>query len=92
LESKDKSRKAVFDNYDKVVSNNLIEKGSKSRFKVGSQGRTKDMVSAQTKKMLIKRLETPQMKNAMRLSGEKVGLSGIGNKTRWEKYRQSKQS
>jgi hypothetical protein len=92
LESKDKSRKAVFDNYDKVVSNNLIEKGAKSRFKVGSQGRTKDMVSAQTKKMLIKRLETPQMKNAMRLSGEKVGLSGIGNKTRWEKYRQSKQS
>ncbi len=92
LKSKEKSQKAVFDNYEKVVADNLIVKGAKSRFKNGDKGRTKDMVSAQTKKMLIKRLENPQMKQAMRLSGQKVGLSGIGNKTRWEKYRQSKQS
>jgi hypothetical protein len=87
LESKEKSRQAVLDNYDKVVLDNLVVNGSKSRFKLGSKGRTKDMVSAQTRKMLRERLETPQMKEAMRLSGQKVGASGIGNKVRWEKSR-----
>lgn len=91
-ESKEKSRKAVYDNYDKVIQNNLVMKGAKTRFSDGHSGRTRDMVSAQTKKMLQDRLEHPNMKKAMRLSGKKVGLSGIGNKTRWEKYRQSKQS
>lgn len=87
-ESKEKSRKAVFENYEKVVEKNLIIKGQESRFKNGDKGRTKDMVSAQTRKMLRDKLETPKMKEAMRLSGRKLGLSGIGNKIRWEKFRQ----
>lgn len=84
-ESKEKSRKAVYENYEKVVQNNLVRKGAKTRFSDGHSGRTRDMVSAQTKKMLIEKLQTPKMKEAMRLSGKKLGLSGLGNKKRWEK-------
>ena len=40
-------------NYQKVVVENLIEKGKSTRFVLGGKGRTKDMVSEQTRRKLI---------------------------------------
>lgn len=54
-ESKIKSRERVLENYDKVVSDNLIKKGENTRFKEGSKGRTKEKVSEQTRLMLIEK-------------------------------------
>jgi hypothetical protein len=56
-ESAKKSRKAVFDNYELVVKQNLIKNGKNTTFKKGSKGRTRDQVSAQTKTRLTKRFE-----------------------------------
>lgn len=81
--SKEKSRKAVLNNYDVVVLKNLLDKGNKTRFIAGNEGRTKSMVSAQTKQALKDRLKTPCMQKFLQASGQKVGLSGLGNKTRW---------
>lgn len=47
-ELKEHLRQSVIDNYDKVVTENLTNKGSASRFKKGCPGRTKDKVSLQT--------------------------------------------
>jgi hypothetical protein len=47
-ESAELSRKYVEKYYDKVVAANLISNGEKTRFIKGSQGRTRDKVSAQT--------------------------------------------
>tara|TARA_R110000787_G_scaffold11722_12_gene38531 strand:- start:11126 stop:11500 length:375 start_codon:yes stop_codon:yes gene_type:complete len=51
--SSEKSREKVYDNYDKVIGNNLVKNGEPTRFKNGSKGRTKDQVSEQTRRMLI---------------------------------------
>lgn len=51
-DTKEKLRKAVEKHYDKVVKENLIIKGQKTRFKVNHKGRTKDKVSLQTLKRL----------------------------------------
>lgn len=82
-ESSEKSRERIFQNYDKCIEKNLIEKGGESRFKRGHEGRTKDKVSAQTRAMLKARLKEPYMIEAMKKSGQKVGKSGLGNKIRW---------
>lgn len=82
-ESAEKSRERLFDNYDKCVTGNLLKKGEKSRFKPGSDGRTQDKVSEQTKIRLKERLKGVGMVSAMKLSGQKVGNSGLGNKKRW---------
>lgn len=79
------SRIRVLMNYDKCILNNLEVKGIDSRFVKGAEGRTKDMVSKQTKIRLKKRLTEPKMQEAMQTSGRKVGLSGLGNKKRWGK-------
>ena len=50
--SREKSRKAVFNNYDKVVLDNLVKNGKNTRFKDGYKGRTKDKVSLQEMKRL----------------------------------------
>ncbi len=84
-DSSELSRDKLFENYDKCVTKNLLNKGSKSRFKKGDPGRTKDKVSEQTRLMLRERLKKPEMIEAMRTSGEKVGKSGLGNKNRWKK-------
>jgi hypothetical protein len=52
-ESSEKSREKAYDNYDKVIGNNLVKNGEPTRFKNGSKGRTKDQVSEQTRRMLI---------------------------------------
>jgi hypothetical protein len=41
------------------------------------------MVQEQTRIMLKKRLGESYMITAMKESGRKVGLSGLGNKVRW---------
>jgi len=84
-ESSELSKNKTLSNFDKCIKNNLLSKGNKSKFIKGHKGRTKDMVSAQTKIMLKKRLEEPYMKEAMKLSGEKMGKSGKGNVKRWGK-------
>lgn len=84
-ESSQKSREAALNNYDKVIAKNLIKGGEKTRFKDGDPGRTKDKVSEQTRIMLKKRLKEPYMVKAMKESGRKLGLSGLGNKKLQEK-------
>ena len=44
------------ENYDLVVEENLLKKGEKTRFEEGCKGRTKDKVSEQTRRKLIKQL------------------------------------
>ncbi len=81
-ESSLRSRDKVLSN-PTIIQENLIKGGSKNRFKEGSKGRTKDKVSEQTRIMLKNRLKSDCMVEAMRESGRKVGLSGLGNKKRW---------
>lgn len=78
-----KSRIKTLLNYRKCIIKNLILKGKKTRFEIGSNGRTKDLVQPQTKIALIERLKTPKMIKAMKLSGKKLGKSGFGNIKRW---------
>jgi hypothetical protein len=79
------SREKVFENYDKLVTKNLLEGGEKSRYKNGSRGRTKEKVSEQTRQRLKKRLKEPEMQIVLKELGKKLGESGLGNKTRWGK-------
>jgi hypothetical protein len=46
--SRELSRERVMENYDKVVKENLIANGVKTRFYKGGKGRTIDKVSFQT--------------------------------------------
>lgn len=82
-ESSERTRVKTLENYDTVIKQNLIQKGSESRFKDGSKGRTKDQVSEQTRIRLKERLKTPEMVEAMKKCGSKLGKSGLGNKKRW---------
>jgi len=82
-ESAEKSRERIFANYDKCISNNLLNKGENTRFIKGSKGRTTNMVQEETRLKLKARLKTPQMIEAMRKAGQRVGNSGLGNKIRW---------
>ena len=84
-ESSEKTREKTLLNYDKCINKNLLQKGEVSRFQKESPGRTKDKVSAQTRLMLKERLKQPEMVKKMKASGRQVGLSGLGNKTRWNK-------
>ena len=83
-ESSEATRKKTLENYDKCIKKNLFEKGKGSRFEKGSKGRTKDQVSKQTKIRLKERLKELYMQDAMKEQGRKLGLSGLGNKKRWE--------
>jgi hypothetical protein len=89
-ESSLRSRMKVFENYDKVVKDNLIKKGKKSRY-VKGQGTSK-YVSEQTRKRLKERLKEPYMIEAMKKSGIIVGKSGLGNKKRWGERNSSDQN
>lgn len=84
-ESSNISREKIFQNYDKCITKNLIINGEKSRYKKGDEGRTKEMVSEQTRMRLKKRLKDPNMITAMKKSGEMLGKSGMGNAVRWGK-------
>lgn len=84
-ESSQKSRERVFDNYDKCIGKNLQLLGEKTRFKVGSEGRTQDKVSEQTRLMLVDRAKNNMLPQKRKELGRTLGLSGLGNKKRWNK-------
>lgn len=84
-ESSEKSKEAVYSNYDKCIGKNLIAAGNKTRFTDGHEGRIADKVQEQTRIRLKKNLKKPKMVAAMIESGRKVGKSGLGNKVRWGK-------
>lgn len=83
VESSELSKARVYENYDKCISKNLLTKGNKTRYNKNHKGRTKDMVSAQTKTRLKNRLKEPYMILAMKEVGHKLGKSGLGNLKRW---------
>lgn len=83
-ESAEKTRERTLANYDKCIGKNLIHCGESTRFIKNSQGRTADMVQEETRLKLLARLKEPQMIEAMRKSGQRVGKSGLGNKIRWK--------
>ena len=82
-ESKQKSRDAIMRNYQQCINENL-SKGAKYRFKKGSAGRTREQVSAQTKLMLAERAKNSMSPETRKKRGQEVGLSGLGNKKRWD--------
>ena len=82
-DSAELSRTATLNNYDRCITRNLSDKGKATQFKKGSRGRTKEQVSEQTRLMLKERLKEPKMVEAMRESGRKVGLTGLGNKKKY---------
>lgn len=84
-QSAEKSRERVFENYDKCIGKNLELLGEKTRFKVGSLGRTKEKVSEQTRLMLVERVRNNMTPETRKNIGKALGLSGLGNKTRWKK-------
>lgn len=83
LESKLKSRQAVLNNYEKVVEANLLHNGSKTRFKKGSEGRKREVVSQQTKIMLGERARNSMTAETRKQKGKEIGLTGLGNAKRW---------
>jgi hypothetical protein len=82
-ESSEKTRVKTLSNFQRCIKQNLIIKGTRTRKRTGDPGRTKDMVSAQTKAMLKEKLKNPKMVKAMKINGYKVGKSGLGNLKRW---------
>mgnify|MGYP003002926389 CR=1 FL=1 len=47
-----KMREYAYQNYDVVISENLIKDGKRTRFRKGSEGRTREKMSEQTKRAL----------------------------------------
>lgn len=84
-ESSEKSRERVFENYEQCIGKNLELLGQKSRFKDGSEGRTKEKVSEQTRLMLVDRAKNNMTAETRKKLGRNLGLSGLGNKKRWKK-------
>ena len=84
-ESSEKTRIKTLENFDKVIKNNLINKGSESRFKKGDKGRTKEQVSEQTRNALVKHAKTNVSTEKRVELGKKLGKSGLGNKAKWNK-------
>jgi hypothetical protein len=82
-ESSELTREKTLENYETVIKKNLLKKGVGSRFQHGDKGRTKDKVSEQTKIRLKDNLKKPKMIEVMKISGSKLGKSGLGNKKRW---------
>jgi len=82
-ESRLKSSKAVHKNYAKVVTENLIKKGKKTRYKDNHPGRK--IMSEQTRQR-VSELGKTNMTTEQRIKkGKTLGKSGLGNKTRWGK-------
>lgn len=53
-ESTEIARQRNKENYDLVVEENLLDKGEETRFKEGFKGRTRDQMSEQTRRRLVK--------------------------------------
>jgi hypothetical protein len=84
LESSEKTRQKTLDNFDLVIGQNLIKGGQNSRFQKGDKGRTRDQISEQTRKMLVSRFSSPDFVTYRKEIGKKLGLTGSGNKARWQ--------
>jgi len=84
-ESRIKSSEAVKRNYKTVVVGNLLQAGEKNRFKPGCAGRTKEMVSEQTRERLIYQAKNNLTPAARKELGRKLGESGAGNRKRWRR-------
>jgi hypothetical protein len=84
-ESSEKSRERVLANYEQCIGKNLQLLGEKTRFKFGSEGRTQDKVSEQTRLMLVDRAKNNMSQGKRKELGKTLGLSGLGNKKRWDK-------
>lgn len=82
-QSREKSRQAVLNNFETVVEKNLTKRGEQSRFKKGTEGRTSDQVSEQTKLMLADRARNSMTLETRKKRGREIGLSGKGNVKRW---------
>lgn len=61
-ESTEIARQRNKENYDLVVEENLLRRGEESRFEENHRGRTKDLVSEQTRRRLIKQLRINEKK------------------------------
>ena len=68
--SRKKSRLAALRNYDKVVTENLIEGGIQTRYEKGSKGRTRDMLCEQS--IIILKTRNLKITEKMMESGRKV--------------------
>ena len=64
-ESTELASTRLHENYDVVVVENLLEKGKSTRFTDGHKGRTKDLVSEQTRRRLVKQLKINDGRGAM---------------------------
>lgn len=84
-ESSERTRQKTLSNYYKCIEVNLKNKGSKTRFTNGHEGRTKDKVSQQTLNSLKERFKNPKIVELLPELGRKVGTSGLGNEKRWGK-------
>ena len=56
------SREKAYQNYEKVIAENLVNKGSKTRFKTGCKGRTREQLSEQTIIRLSNQFKTKSIK------------------------------
>ena len=56
-ESTELARQRNKENYDLVVEENLLKGGEETRFEENHRGRTKDQISEQTRRRLIKQLK-----------------------------------
>jgi hypothetical protein len=84
-ESSEKTRIKTLENFDKVIGQNLIKNGEKSRFKKGDKGRVKEQVSEQTRLMLVQHAKTNVSTEKRKELGKQLGLSGLGNISKWKK-------
>lgn len=84
-ESAEKSRERVFENYEQCIGKNLQLLGEKTRFRFGSEGRTQEKVSEQTRLMLVDRAKNNMLPQKRKELGRALGLSGLGNAKRWNK-------
>jgi len=62
-ESSEKTRIKTMLHYDNVIGNNLLIGGKKTRFEIGSNGRTRDKISQQTMTRLKSNVVFLQTKN-----------------------------
>ena len=84
-ESAEKSRERVFENYEQCIGKNLQLLGEKTRFRFGSEGRTQEKVSEQTRLILVDRAKNNMLPQKRKELGRALGLSGLGNAKRWNK-------
>ena len=81
--SRDLSRQRVYMYYDLCIKQNLLDKGSKTRFSEGSAGRPSEVMSEQTRRRVSELgKNTPISERTRR--GRILGKSGKGNTARWK--------